>query len=232
MLVQLTLSQKSLRLSLILFILYPLFCSLEVISTILSSNTMICFSASVIQLLVPSTVFLLSVIFAIHICLLILYFFYVFVNCINCFKCFLQFFHSIFQALEHLYYDYSEFFFRQYLLFPLCLFVLVSFYLVPSFVLYFLYFHLRPPHRPPTPTHNLLHLRSPFLICQGCIHSSFWFLSPVGEVGSMVWVDLVRDDLFLCSSRRMLSFIFFSPNGKGQAMLSGIFWSVCVIPVC
>ena len=56
------LSQRSLRLSSILFILFSLFCSPAVNSTILSSSSHICFSASVILLLVPSRVFLISVI--------------------------------------------------------------------------------------------------------------------------------------------------------------------------
>ena len=55
-------SQRSLRLSSVLFILFPLFCSLEVISTILSSSSLICSSASDILLLIPSRVFLISVI--------------------------------------------------------------------------------------------------------------------------------------------------------------------------
>ena len=61
MLVRLILSQRSLRLSLVLFILFNLFCSSEVISTILSSSSLIC-SASDILLLTPSRVFFISVI--------------------------------------------------------------------------------------------------------------------------------------------------------------------------
>ena len=62
MLVCLILSQRSLRLSLVLFILFTLFCSSEVISTILSSSSLIHSSASDILLLIPSRVFLISVI--------------------------------------------------------------------------------------------------------------------------------------------------------------------------
>ena len=51
--------QRSLRLSSVLFILFTLFCSPEVISTILSSSSLIC-SASDILLLTPSRVFLIS----------------------------------------------------------------------------------------------------------------------------------------------------------------------------
>ena len=62
MLVHLILSQRSLRLSSILFILLPLFWSSARISTILSSSSLIRSSDSVIRLLFPSTVFLISVI--------------------------------------------------------------------------------------------------------------------------------------------------------------------------
>ena len=58
----LILSQKSLRLSKVLFILFTLFCSSEVISTILSSISLIHSSASDILLLIPSRIFLISVI--------------------------------------------------------------------------------------------------------------------------------------------------------------------------
>jgi len=61
MLVHMILSQKSLRLSSILFILFTLFCSSEVISSILSSSSLIRSSASDILLLIPSRVFLISV---------------------------------------------------------------------------------------------------------------------------------------------------------------------------
>ena len=62
MLVHLILSQRSLRLSSVLFILFTLFCSSEVISTILSSSSLIHSSASDILLLIPSRVFLISAI--------------------------------------------------------------------------------------------------------------------------------------------------------------------------
>ena len=61
MLVHLTLPQRSLKLSSVLFILFTLFCSSEVISTILSSSSLIHSSASDILLLIPSRVFLISV---------------------------------------------------------------------------------------------------------------------------------------------------------------------------
>ena len=57
MLMYLILSQRSLRLSSVLLILFTLFCSSEVISTILSSSSLICSFASDILLLIPSRVF-------------------------------------------------------------------------------------------------------------------------------------------------------------------------------
>ena len=62
MLVHLILPQRSLRLSSVLFILFTLFWSAEVISTILSSSSLIHSSASDILPLIPSTAFLISVI--------------------------------------------------------------------------------------------------------------------------------------------------------------------------
>ena len=58
MLVPLMLSQRSLRLSSILFILFSFFCS-AVISTILFSRSLICSSASIILLFIPSREFLI-----------------------------------------------------------------------------------------------------------------------------------------------------------------------------
>ena len=57
MLVHLMLSQRSLRLSSILFIFFSLFCSVVVIPTILSSRSLIRPSASGILLLIPSREF-------------------------------------------------------------------------------------------------------------------------------------------------------------------------------
>ena len=58
MLVHLIWSQRSLRLSSVLYILFTLFYSSEVILTILSSSSLIDFPASDILLLIPSRVFL------------------------------------------------------------------------------------------------------------------------------------------------------------------------------
>ena len=75
MLVCLILSQRSLRLSSVLFILFTLFCSSEVISTTLSSSSLICSSVSDILLLIPSRVFLISIIvFFVSVCLFSLFF--------------------------------------------------------------------------------------------------------------------------------------------------------------
>ena len=70
MLVRLTLSQNSLRLSSFLFSLLSLFCFASVISTILSSASLIHSSASCILLLAASSAFFISVIvFCISSCL-------------------------------------------------------------------------------------------------------------------------------------------------------------------
>jgi len=62
MLVRLILYQRCLRLSSVLFVLFTLFCSSEVISTILSSSSLIRSSASDVLLLIPSRVFLITLI--------------------------------------------------------------------------------------------------------------------------------------------------------------------------
>ena len=70
MLVHLIWSQRCLRLSSVLFILFTLYCCSEVISTTLSSSSLICSSASDILLLVPSRIFLISVIVLfVYVCL-------------------------------------------------------------------------------------------------------------------------------------------------------------------
>ena len=58
----LTLFHRSLKLSSFLLILFSLFCSMEVISTTLSSSLLIHSSASVILVLIPFSVFFISVI--------------------------------------------------------------------------------------------------------------------------------------------------------------------------
>ena len=107
---------------------FPLFFSSAVISAILSSRSLICSSASVTLLLVPSRVFSISVMcyssLFIACSLFILYFFYVLGNCISCVHCFLHILHPIFEALELLYCHYSELFFRQFPYFLLVYLVL------------------------------------------------------------------------------------------------------------
>ena len=100
----LILSQKSLRLSKVLFILFTLFYSSKVISNILSSSSLIHSSASDILLLIPSRVFLISVIVLfVSVCLFF-----------NSYRSLLidSCFFSIFFKVFYLYYHYSEFFFR------------------------------------------------------------------------------------------------------------------------
>ena len=75
MLGRLTLSQRSLRLSSFLLILFSFFLSVSFISTILSSTSFILSSAFFIPLLAPSRVFLISFIAFIHYILTLFYFF-------------------------------------------------------------------------------------------------------------------------------------------------------------
>ena len=101
MLVCLIWSQRSLRLSSVLFILFTLFCSSEVISTILSSSSQIRSFASGILLLIPSRVFLISVIVLfVSVCL--------FFNYSRSFvNWFFHFLHFVFKAFDHLYYHFE-----------------------------------------------------------------------------------------------------------------------------
>ena len=112
MLVQSILSQRSLSIPSIFFHSFPfiLLCSSYFHHSICQFTYL--FLSSVILVLVPSRVFLISVIM-LFISLLILYFFYILGNCINYVKCFLDFLHSDFESLEQLYYHYSELFCRK-----------------------------------------------------------------------------------------------------------------------
>ena len=104
----LILSQRSLRLSSVLFILFTLFCSSEVISTILPSSSLIRYSASDILLLTPSRVFLISVIVLfVFVCL----FFHSSRSLLHDCCTFSPFSPKVF---DHLYYHYSELFSRQF----------------------------------------------------------------------------------------------------------------------
>ena len=109
------------KLSSVLFILFTLFCASEVISTILSSTSLIHSSASDILLLIPSRVFLISVIVLfISVCLFF-----------NSSRSLLIdsyiFLHFVFKDFYHLYCHYSVFFFQVVCLFPLHLFGLLCF---------------------------------------------------------------------------------------------------------
>ena len=97
--------QMSLRLSSFLLILFSLFCSLAVISAILSSNSLIHSSA----LIFCYWLLLVNFSFQLLWCYHCLFFSYPtsFLN-ISC----IFSIHSSFKILDHLYYNFSEFFFR------------------------------------------------------------------------------------------------------------------------
>jgi len=112
MLVCLILSQRSLKLSSIIFILFPLLCSSATISTILSSSSLFHSSASVNLLSFPSRVFLISVIVLfIFVCLFFISSIFLVIVLILLIASW-YFIHSIFKVLEHLDHHYSEFFCR------------------------------------------------------------------------------------------------------------------------
>ena len=97
MLVCLILSQRSLRLSSIFFIPFPLVCSSAVISVILSSSSLICSSASVILLCFLPEYFLISVtVLLITVCLFFISSMSLWIV-FNYVKCFLHFLHYIFK---------------------------------------------------------------------------------------------------------------------------------------
>ena len=107
MLVGLILSQRSLTLSSVVFILFTLFCSSEVISTILSCSSLIRSCASDILLLIPSRVFLISeIVLLVSVCL-----FFNSSRSLLIDSCIFSILFSRF-FFNHLHYYYSEFFFR------------------------------------------------------------------------------------------------------------------------
>ena len=160
MLMHLMLSQRTLRLSSVIFILFTLFCSSEVISTILSSSSLIHSSASDILLLIPSRVFLISVI-VLFVCS-----FLNFSRSLLIDSCIFSVLFSrvfFFFFFDHLYYHHSEFFFRlfSYLLFADLDFCVSCLFLhLCSIYLPFHYFFF-----------NFLCLRSPFPRFQGKLNS-------------------------------------------------------------
>ena len=108
MLVHLILSQRSLRLSSVLFILFTLFCSSEVISTILSSSSLSHSSAPDILLLISFRVFLISIsVLFFSVCLF-------FKSSKSLLIDSWYFLHFVFKVFDHLYYPYSEFFPRLF----------------------------------------------------------------------------------------------------------------------
>ena len=113
MLMYLILSQRSLRLSSILYILFSFILLLSSYFHHSSFSSHICSSALVILLLVPSRIFLISVIVLLISVSLFFYFFYVLGDCINGLNCFLHLLHSIFKSSEHLCYHYFDFSFRS-----------------------------------------------------------------------------------------------------------------------
>ena len=163
MLVHLILSRRSLRLSLVLFILFILFCSSEVISSILSSSSLICCSASDILLVIPSRVFLISV-------SVLFVSAYLFFNSSRSLLIYLYIFSIFFNVFDHLHYHYAELFFRYFAYF---LFIYLDF-CVSSFLFIFVVFLCLI-----IIFFNLLFLRSPCPSLQGGILSSFWFLLPL-----------------------------------------------------
>ena len=142
MLVCLMLSQRSLRL-LISFYIFSLSCSASVISTILSSSSLIHSSISNSPLVVASSILFTLSYCVVHFWLSIIQFFQVLI------KHFLQLldpcFHFISQSLDHLSYQYSEFFSRQtaYFLFICFVFSVSTIFLHLlhiSLSFYFIYF--------------------------------------------------------------------------------------------
>ena len=143
-LVHFILSQMSLRLASVLFILFSLFCSSEIISNILSFRSLIRSSTSNIQLLIPSRIFLISVIVFVSVCVLF--------NSSRSLLIVLHFLHFVFKLFDNLYYHYSEFFSGSL---PISSsFIWTSVFLVYSFI-YAVFLCL-------FSIFNLLCLRSPF----------------------------------------------------------------------
>ena len=126
----LILSQRSLRLPSVLFILFTLCYSSEIISTILSSSSLIHYSASDTLLLIPSRVFLFSVIVLfVYVCL--------FFNCSRPLLIDSCIFSILFLRFLIIFTIIVLNYFSGSLPVPLHLFGLLCFWFVPSFVKYF-----------------------------------------------------------------------------------------------
>ena len=106
----------------ILFFFY-IFCSMAMISTILSSRSFICTSASLILLLIPSSVLFISVCLFLSSCRSLVNISYNLLSlCL----------HSVSEMLNHIYYHYSEFFFWKVAYLHFIKLFFLGFYLVPS----------------------------------------------------------------------------------------------------
>ena len=175
-------SQRSLRLSSILFILFALVYSVAVISTILSSRSLIRSSASVILLLIPSREFFISfIVLFIIVCLLF----------------------SSSRSLLNVSYIFSILFPRFWIIFTFitlnCFsgrlpispsFVWSGAFLPFSFICCIFLCLLV--------LFNLLCLGSPFLRLQVYSSRRFWCVLPVGEVGSVGCVGFLVEGTGVC----------------------------------
>jgi len=160
---------RSLRLSWFLFIVFSLFCSASVISTIISSISLIC-SASVTLLLFPSSVFFIQLLCYSLLIICSLVTLGPFETLLVSFWSMLPFYFwdlrlSLASLLSILFWEDS--------LFPLHLFGFVDFYLTPSCISLSSHF-------------NLLCLQSPFCRLQGHSSSYIRCLLSVGGMECLV----------------------------------------------
>ena len=118
----------------------------------------------------------------VHHCLFALQFFQVLV------KCFLYFLRSISKILDHLYYHYSEFFFRQAVCF---LFIFSSGGFLPCSFIYCVFLCL-------LILLNLLCLGSPFCRLHVLSSHCFWCVPPVAKVGSVGCVGFLVEGTGAC----------------------------------
>ena len=144
-------------------------CTSEVISTILSSRSVICSSASDILLLIPSRIFSLLVII-LFVCVYLFFYSSSFLLIESCI------FPILFSRFWIIFYHYSELFFQG-----LCQYLLNFFFFFLDFCVTILLLHL---YRISVPFNylflSLLCLRSPFPRLQSWNHFSFWCLPSSG----------------------------------------------------
>ena len=166
----------------VLFILFSLFCSAVVMSTIFSSRLLICSSASAILLLIPSREFLISyIVLFIIVCLL----FCSYRSVLNVF-CISSILFPIFWIIFAIITLNS---FSGRLLISSS-FVWSGGFLPCSFICCIFLCLLI--------LFNLLCLWSPFHRLQGCSPCCFWHLSPVGVVGSVGCVCFLGEGTGAC----------------------------------